>query len=609
MKRKTQNISSSILDHVSSCTRSKKPKLCKPLSTYNPTYISATRVRNFMLNDTLVDWLHEHKKVGNHFTSSNSFTGNGFDSFIINKGVEFEKELIKYIFTNKSPVVYVSDKITDESVQKTIDLMKTGTPIIHSAPVRNEKNNTHGIIDLLVRSDYLHKIIDECPLTIEEQTISSPLLKQDYHYVVIDVKFSTLPLRADGKHLLNSDKYPAYKAQCLIYRDAVGLIQGYTSQYAFILGRRWKYTQKDVKHTNFTCLNKLGVIDYNTIDEEYVEKTSNALKWLRDNKKHGHKWSVTPPTRKELYPNMCRDSGKWQKHKDEIAENIGEISSIWYCGVKNRNIGLSKGIKSWKDARCNSKNIGINGKRGTIVDEILDINRQDVELIRPSKIINNLFDWKNGCGNEVFVDFETLPDIFSSFEDLPVQNQTDIIFMIGVYWKKNNSSNEWTYTNFTCNEATYEEEYRIMNEFNDFIKKQNYPKIWYWCADDRFWKKSEQRHLNCKDKKSNILNNWKVNNWVDMYQIFTTEPIVIKDCFNFGLKNIAKAMKKHKLINTELNSQCCNSGVSAMILAHNFYERKDKTTNDETMKQIIHYNRFDVEVLYDILNYLRSKHT
>jgi hypothetical protein len=94
-----------------------------------------------------------------------------------------------------------------------------------------------------------------------------------------------------------------------------------------------------------------------------------------------------------------------------------------------------------------------------------------------------------------------------------------------------------------------------------------------------------------------------------MYQIFTTEPIVIKDCFNFGLKNIAKAMKKHKLINTELNSQCCNSGVSAMILAHNFYERKDKTTNDETMKQIIHYNRFDVEVLYDILNYLRSKHT
>ena len=560
MKRKSRNIEVHILESVSSCTRSKK---CKPLFKSN-NYISATCVKNFMLNDTLVDWLYEHKKVGNSIS-------NGFDSFIINKGIEFEKELIKYIIRNKAPVVYVSDKITDKSVQKTIDLMHEGTPLIHSAPVRNDNNNTHGIIDLLVRSDYLHKIVEECPITIEEQKIPSPKLKKDYHYVVIDVKFSTLPLRADGKHLLNSDQYPAYKAQCLIYRDAVSLIQGYTSQYAFILGRRWKYTHKDVKHTNFTCLNKLGVIDYKNVDEEYVKKTFDALKWIRDNKKNGHKWSVSPPSRKELYPNMCSDSGKWQTHKDEIAQNIGEISSIWYCGVKHRNIGLSKGIKSWKDLRCNSKNIGINGKRGSTIDEILNINRQD----------------------------------------LPVQNQTDIIFMIGVYWKKinlSNSSSEWTYTNFTCNEATYEEEYRIMNEFNEFVKIQNNPKLWYWCADDRFWKKSEQRHLH---SGNNTARTWKVNNWVDMYQIFTNEPIVIKDCFNFGLKNIAKIMKKHGLINTTLNTEC-NSGVSAMILAHNFYERTDKTsgvTNNETMKQIIDYNKFDVEVLYDILNYLRTKHS
>ena len=69
-----------------------------------------------------------------------------------------------------------------------------------------------------------------------------------YHYIVIDIKFSTLPLRANGKHLLNSGSYPAYKAQCLIYTDAIGLIQGYTSRYAFILGRRWKYTQKLIKY-------------------------------------------------------------------------------------------------------------------------------------------------------------------------------------------------------------------------------------------------------------------------------------------------------------------------------------------------------------------------
>ena len=69
-------------------------------------------------------------------------------------------------------------------------------------------------------------------------------------------------------------------------------------------------------------------------------------------------------------------------------------------------------------------------------------------------------------------------------------------------------------------------------------------------------------------------------------------------------------MKKHGLINTTLNTEC-NSGVSAMILAHNFYEREDKTcvTNNDTMKQIMDYNKFDVEVLYDILKYLRTKHS
>ena len=43
-------------------------------------------------------------------------------------------------------------------------------------------------------------------------------------------------------HILNSQKYSAYKAQCLVYTEAVGLIQGYTAPIAFILGRRNKNT-------------------------------------------------------------------------------------------------------------------------------------------------------------------------------------------------------------------------------------------------------------------------------------------------------------------------------------------------------------------------------
>ena len=460
------------------------------------------------------------------------------------KGVEFEDKLVKYINSHRSPIVTVSEFITAESVKKTIDLMKEGVPIIHSAPVKNSINHTQGVIDLLVRSDYLHRIIDECPLTDEERIIESPKLGHDFHYVVIDVKFSTLPLRADGKHLLNSGSYPAYKGQCLVYTDAIGLIQGYTSRYAFILGRRWRYTQQDIKYNSFSCLDKLGVIDYKKIDKSYINQTKNALKWVRNNRKYGHHWSVSPPSRPELYPNMCHDSGIWQQHKEQIANDIGEITSIWYCGIKHRNIGLEDGISSWKDPNCTSSNIGMNGGvRAPIIDRILDINRQNKDKIRPKKIENNLFDWKTST-NEMFVDFETMSDIFAPFTELPKQNQTDMIFMIGVWYKKGNT---WEYKRFTANKPTYNEEYRIMNEFASFVNKQGNPKLWYWCAEKRFWERSENRQFeraSCEQKLDRISNHWKLSNWTDMLELFKKEPIVIKDCFKFGLKPVAKAMKK-----------------------------------------------------------------
>ena len=58
------------------------------------------------------------------------------------KGVEFEDNLVKYINTHKIPVVTVSPYITTKTVKKTIALMKAGIPLIHSAPVKNKKNNT-----------------------------------------------------------------------------------------------------------------------------------------------------------------------------------------------------------------------------------------------------------------------------------------------------------------------------------------------------------------------------------------------------------------------------------------------------------------------------------
>jgi hypothetical protein len=545
------------------------------------------------------------------------------------KGIEFENKLVQFINKEKIKIKFVSQYITDKSINKTIEYMMKGIPVIHSAPVRNINNKTHGIIDLLVRSDYIEKIVDECPIKEEEKFMYSSKLDKPYYYVVIDIKFSTLPLKSDGKHILNTSNYPAYKSQLYIYTEAVGLIQGYTSRYAFIMGRRWNYTKTDIKYSDYTCTNKLGVIDYEKVDKIFVQKTKNALKWLNNVKENGYKWSVYPPSRKELYPNMCVDSGIWQKEKEKISENIGEISSIWYCGVKNREIALQNGIKSWKDPNCVSSNMGINGTRATIIDSILNINRQNIDKIRPQscdQILNNLFDWKNQVGenpleyNEMFVDFETFSDILAPFTDLPFQKITEMIFLIGIYWKNENT---WEYKKFICRDASYDEEYRIMNEFITFLKKHNNPKLWFWCAENKFWKSAENRQFDfaikhrdegkkegketCdySDYSDYILNHWSNINLCDMCDIFKKEPIVIKNCFSFKLKEIAKALYNHNLIKTKLDSNC-NNGMTACIKAYNIYKTDPNPLNNYIMKDIIKYNEFDCKVLYDILNYLRS---
>jgi hypothetical protein len=599
---------------VANNTRSKRPRLlCKEESNGENTselqMVSASHLYNYMMQDPLVDWLKLSNRRGTRKT--NVYThAYGFTEFIMNRGIEFESELIKYINTHKVPVVSVSQYITDESVNKTKDLMFQGVPLIHSAPVRNYKSGTQGVIDLLIRSDFLNKLVDEEPLTVEESTISAPKLNKKYHYVVIDVKFSTLPLRADGKHLLNSGSYPAYKAQCLVYTEAVGLIQGFTAPHSFIMGRRWRFNKGGLFNQNQTCLNRLGKISYDSVDLDYKRRTRDAIEWVRDVRTNGHNWSINPPSRIELYPNMCVDSGNWNDEKEKIAHSIGEITNIWYLGIKQRITAIEKGVSSWRDNRCTTKIMNMNSSRAPTIDAILDINRQSVDKIRPLIIKSNLYNWKT-VSNELYVDFETLTDIFADFSSLPQQSRTDMIFMIGVGWC---DKGVWNYKKFICSKPSYEEEYRIMNEFMQFVSDRGQPKLYYWHAESNFWKTAECRQFdlarenNNQERENYISDNWKINQWHDLCKLFLTEPIVIKDCFKFGLKSIAGAMRKHGMISASMESKC-SSGLTAMIGAWKTYSECENPESSEIMKDIIKYNEFDCKVLWEILTFLRKNNT
>ena len=105
-------------------TRSKKPKLESLCQKTTKEWIPATCIWNYMKNDHLVDWLKIHGKYStSHFSNTHTYNKQAnFTSFIMEKGCEFETELIKYINNNKINIVTVSEYINDESVNKTIKL-------------------------------------------------------------------------------------------------------------------------------------------------------------------------------------------------------------------------------------------------------------------------------------------------------------------------------------------------------------------------------------------------------------------------------------------------------------------------------------------------------
>jgi hypothetical protein len=548
-------------------TRSKRPVLF-PLKP-TPIWVSGTDIRNYMRGDPLVDWLK--------LTKTKKTTFDPFSTFITERGKNFEKSLVSYIHTHIHPIVSISEKITDETIEKTKQEIQKGTPLIHSAPFINTKNHTRGVVDFLVRSDYLHLF------TKEPKNLTIP-----FYYFVLDIKFSTLPLRSDGVHLLNSGNYPSYKAQLWIYNQGIGELQNYTPRYAYILGRRHSYVKNGHTFNSLDCLDKLGVIDYEGVDSSYKERTDKAIRWIRDVKQYGKRWKVSPPSRQELYPNMCIDSGVWNAEKKEIAETIGDITQLWYCGTKNRKIALHNGITSWRDRNCSANKIGVNGTRASTVDKIIEINRQEVDKIRPKKVSNNLYNWKVP-ENEIFVDFETFTDIFASFEELPAQPRTDLIFMVGVY-------DENGYRNFISKENSLSGERDLLERFVQFVKEKGYPKMWHWHADCNIWERAVKRQRA----------NWKLTNWADLCQVFRSEPIVVKDCFKFGLKEISRAMKQHGLITTELTARC-HSGIDASVTAWKAYQEKCDVEKDSRIRDIGIYNEFDVKVLWDMLNYLRRE--
>ena len=588
-------------------------------------WVSGTRIRNYMLNDPIMDWLdlyyrnygfnegkgdNKNKKevdimVSKERTKMNVLFANG----IIFEDSVFEDLKEKYP-RHHVQIGYSHDDVTDENYQKTMTYMKAGMPLILQAVLINKNNKTRGMADLLVRSDFFNELFGENQLTDDEINIPSPTLGIDFHYRVIDIKWTTINLCSDGKLIRNDGRIPAYKGQLAIYNCIVGNMQGYFPEKTYILGHSWKFETCGDKFNGHNCFDLLGHIDYGGFDANYINRTVDAIKWIRNLHENGMNWKLVPPSIPELYPNMSNTNDTpWSQVKTLISNKIQELTQLWQVGPKNRVIGHSNGVYKWSDRKCNAKNLGINGKKiGPILNKIITVNRSKRNKISPKVITNNDMNWQESNALDFYIDFETVNGCFINEPTNIYDGKTDtnVIFMIGIGYSSNG---KWIYKSFVMETLDIENESKIIDDLVTFIGSITKNGT----AQPRFfhWSNAEVTSLNIANRRHGYKWTEWFNDiiWIDLCKIFQKEPIVVNGAFKFKLKSIAKAMHKHKFIETTWKDDGISDGLSAMLDAIDYYKAKIKEEGDQkVIDNIEEYNEIDCKVMWEIVVYLRANH-
>lgn len=583
-------------------------------------WVSAGKTRNWMLHDPVLDWLDLYGEAAG-YVRDDKVPGydqrTDFSLFIMEKGLAFE-ERVYDVLANDIDIVFMerpTDFCVEDHAARTVDVLKTMPEAVAQACVADPETKTFGYPDLLVRSDVVSRLWPDA-FHDEIFDVDAPNLGIRFHYVVVDIKYTTIKLKADST-VGNDGSSPAYKGQLFVYNRALAHMQGYQPPTAFLLGRSWNQVSKKSKRRGTSALERLGPVPLYEVPKKGATlemQVDDAIAWFRRLRKDGAKWQAMPlPSTPELRPNMCNTlDAPWHQAKKIIADATGELTTLWMVGVNKRNAALEKGVARWQDVK-RSGVVDIKGpKTELLLDAILDVNRLEGPPLRPAFVLANAHEWAIEPELEFYVDFETVSDLDDDFSRFPKRGGQPLIFMVGCGHVEDG---QWHFREFTVDRLTPEAEAAIIEDWFDHmgavtarLHPGGVPKIIHWShaevsSLESAYNSAVARHPD---------RSWPRVNWFDFLKcVVKAEPIVVRGALGFGLKAIAKSMYAHGLIKTNW-SDGPTDGLGAMVGAWRAAAEAEAEglplDRSPLIRDIASYNEVDVRVMWEIVQYLRTHH-
>lgn len=317
-------------------------------------WVSASRTRNFVLDETLLDWLDlfgPARGIRADQMRDGYDPRTDFSAFILARGEAFEAAVVRRL-KREAVVRRIASKpahVRDLAMaERTVAAMAEGVEVITQGVLRDPVRRTYGAADALVRADTLARLFPG-EMDAAGAAAPAPGLGRSWHYVVLDVKYHTLDLRADGSAA--ADAVP-FMVQVWLYSEALGRIQGYRPPAAFLLGRNW--TRGGTHGAG--AMDRLARVDHDRAIPRgpLGGLADDACAWIRRLRAQGAGWAVRPrPSVPELWPNMkSNEDAPWHAAKRELADELRDLTLLPGVSPAVRRAAHAQGVYRWSDVRA-----------------------------------------------------------------------------------------------------------------------------------------------------------------------------------------------------------------------------------------------------------------
>jgi hypothetical protein len=628
------------------------------------SWVSASKTRNWLRRDPLLDWLEVHGEAKG-FTrdaGADAKPPSPYDlrELLFAQGNRFEERIFEVL----EPMVATHRKISDgwqatrtmAAAEATFGAMREGIELIEQAVVRNPEDQTYGAIDLLVRSDALERLFPGT-LGAGEASTPAPALAPDggtpppWHYVVVDVKFSTLDLSVSG---YAGSSHRHYAGQVLVYTAAIARLQGYCPADAFLLGRTW-VSSKGRGSGALERLARVPVDRESTRDDEtpLAIEVGRALEWIRTVRRDGAAWEALPrPTRPELYPNMNADQDQpWSEAKRIIAREIGELTYLPGVGPDLRDAAVASGILRRDEPGLTPERLGVTGDaRPRRLAAVLAANAVPASApadaaVLPARIeLQSDAHWRTPARLEFHVDFENSGNLSDDFSALPLVGGSACIFQIGCFVSVDGreptaseiaaataagaAAGERLFTprtedegwipafgqwsgdrlNAASERAVLDAWLAYMRAWRDALKVSwEETRIVHWSPAER------NLLFTAADSAASRHPTWKLPDeigWFDAFdELVYRVPVSVRGAYGYGLKDVAKSMRAEGLIDVSWGDGPAD-GMGAMAAAYTADARAEsegkRLADYDYFRAGTEYNAADCRSMFLVLAWLRA---